>query len=123
MPSLNDTMALLERADHDQGWFAALNHDIATQGHTPESGPSPWDPAVHGLDVVRRRRAVMPLAWQRGWADYVTQQLLRTDVLLWKGPSPMEVHASIQAQFLFAGLRQGRAPAALNPPDPTEDTP
>jgi hypothetical protein len=118
---LNDTLALLERADHDQGWFAALNHDIATGGPTPEAGPSPWDPAVHGLEVVARRRAVMPPAWRRGWADYITQQLLRTDVVLWKGPSPAEVRASIQGQFLFGGLRRG--PAPTDTPESTEDTP
>ena len=121
MPSLNDTMAVLERADHDAGWFAALNHDIATQGHTPNAGPSPWDPAVHGLDVVARRRAVMPPAWQRGWANYIAQQLLRTDVMLWRGPNPVEVRATIQAQFLFGGLR--RRPDPDTTPESPEDTP
>jgi hypothetical protein len=84
-------LANCHRADYDQGWWAALNMDIGG------IEPAPWDPRVHGLERVTRRRQVMPPGWQQGFAGYVWQQVTRTDTVLWRSPSPAEVRLACQA--------------------------
>jgi hypothetical protein len=97
MTTLAQTMAACERADREAGWHAChqqIRH-----------GDSTWDATVHPPELVLARRALMPAAWHRGWADRNTQQLLTRTAVAFLAPEPQQIAATIQAKLRLAKLR------------------